>query len=189
MHVQLLLAGTLAPRVLHPHPPTRACCVTTCALPFAAAGIKMDAEVQRALHKEVDLMRKMRHPNIILFMGVVAEPAAVVTGGWGTRPARQRVQLAGQGWCATVAVGPFVCKGRASVQRGEQVLGGAAVGAVKLTCASLVPPVPALQSTALGARCTVSLQRHCRGAAGMALACSWRCSCQLPDPHTWRIRF
>lgn len=44
------------------------------------AGIKMDAEVQRALHKEVDLMRKMRHPNIILFMGVVAEPAAVVTG-------------------------------------------------------------------------------------------------------------
>lgn len=40
----------------------------------------MDAEVQRTLHKEVDLMRKMRHPNIILFMGVVPEPAAVVTG-------------------------------------------------------------------------------------------------------------
>ncbi|KAL4422385.1 hypothetical protein ABPG75_008582 [Micractinium tetrahymenae] len=45
----------------------------------SSGGIKMDAEVQRSLHKEVDLMRKMRHPNIILFMGVVAEPAAVVT--------------------------------------------------------------------------------------------------------------
>ena len=28
-------------------------------------------------------LQEMRHPNIILFMGVVLEPAAVVTGGRG----------------------------------------------------------------------------------------------------------
>lgn len=27
-------------------------------------------------------LQEMRHPNIILFMGVVLEPAAVVTGAW-----------------------------------------------------------------------------------------------------------
>jgi len=41
--------------------------------------------VQRALDKEVALLKNMRHPNIILFMGVVVEPPAVVTGGHGWR--------------------------------------------------------------------------------------------------------
>jgi hypothetical protein len=41
----------------------------------------LDNEVQRALDKEVSLLKEMRHPNIILFMGLVLEPAAVVTGG------------------------------------------------------------------------------------------------------------
>ncbi|KAI7842069.1 hypothetical protein COHA_004266 [Chlorella ohadii] len=45
----------------------------------SSGGIKLDKEVQRALDKEVNLLKEMRHPNIILFMGVVLEPAAVVT--------------------------------------------------------------------------------------------------------------
>ena len=51
-----------------------------CRSPTAPAGIKMDLDVQRALDKEVGLLKNMRHPNIILFMGVVLEPPAVVTG-------------------------------------------------------------------------------------------------------------
>ena len=45
-----------------------------------AAGLKLDKDVQRGLQREVELMQKMRHPNIILFMGVVLQPPAVVTG-------------------------------------------------------------------------------------------------------------
>ncbi|PSC73896.1 Serine threonine-kinase CTR1 isoform A [Micractinium conductrix] len=45
----------------------------------SSGGIKMDLDVQRALDKEVGLLKNMRHPNIILFMGVVLEPPAVVT--------------------------------------------------------------------------------------------------------------
>lgn len=71
-----------APRHARTRQATRAWLNTSLAVRccHAGAGLKMDAEVQRTLHKEVDLMRKMRHPNIILFMGVVPEPAAVVTG-------------------------------------------------------------------------------------------------------------
>lgn len=37
------------------------------------------------------MLQEMRHPNIILFMGVVLEPAAVVTGEWVLVPGGARL--------------------------------------------------------------------------------------------------
>ena len=34
------------------------------------------------LHREAALMSGMRHPNCCALLGVVATPAAIVTGGW-----------------------------------------------------------------------------------------------------------
>jgi hypothetical protein len=62
----------------HPLPSSQLLCLFFFRSP---AGLKLNKEVQRALEKEVGLLKEMRHPNIILFMGVVLDPAAVVTGG------------------------------------------------------------------------------------------------------------
>lgn len=49
-------------------------------------GVKLGADVQRQLEREVGLMVAMRHPCIILFMGVCLEPACVVTGELRLKP-------------------------------------------------------------------------------------------------------
>jgi hypothetical protein len=63
--------ATIATLFLSPCPPAR-----------RPAGVRLNNEVKRTLDREVGLMKEMRHPNIILFMGVVLEPAAVVTGAF-----------------------------------------------------------------------------------------------------------
>jgi serine/threonine protein kinase len=45
------------------------------------------------LEKEAGLMASLRHPNIVLFLGVCSSPPAVVTGAW-------VVVWCGGGWLA-----------------------------------------------------------------------------------------
>lgn len=67
----------------------------------------------KTLEREVSIMIKIRHPNVILFMGVCLEPPAVVTGegaaagvegAWG----RWR-HCRGGGWGWLVGVGLGLC--------------------------------------------------------------------------------
>lgn len=46
----------------------------------ASGGGAISQEVMRTLEREVGIMVKIRHPNVILFMGVCIEPPCVVTG-------------------------------------------------------------------------------------------------------------
>jgi hypothetical protein len=49
------------------------------ALGLPPAGAGSEAEAMKTLEREVSLMVSMRHPNVILFMGVCPDPPAVVT--------------------------------------------------------------------------------------------------------------
>lgn len=42
--------------------------------------LSLPLPVMEALQKEAGLMASLRHPNVVLFLGVCASPPAVVTG-------------------------------------------------------------------------------------------------------------
>ena len=44
-------------------------------------GSNISHDVLRTLEREVGILVRIRHPNVILFMGVCLEPPCVVTGG------------------------------------------------------------------------------------------------------------
>ncbi|PRW45442.1 kinase [Chlorella sorokiniana] len=44
-----------------------------------SGAIQLDRDALQALDREVGLMQDMRHPHVVLFMGVVLEPPAIVT--------------------------------------------------------------------------------------------------------------
>jgi hypothetical protein len=45
------------------------------------AGLELPADVMRALQEEAGVMARMRHPNLVSFMGLCTLPPCILTGG------------------------------------------------------------------------------------------------------------
>lgn len=71
-----------APTPPHPTPARQPRAAHALALgPPRADGNDISPDVLRTLEREVGILVRIRHPNVILFMGVCLEPPCVVTGG------------------------------------------------------------------------------------------------------------